>query len=95
MSLLSYYPRGPIIGKGEFTKLQNWMRQVDLDARGIQTGPFAAHSAHFAPIFIIFVVGSHFLLPQSRGPIIGKGEITPPQDWMRQMDFNAWGIQTM
>ena len=35
------------MGKVEFTQFQNWIRQVDFNARGIQTGPFAAHSAHF------------------------------------------------
>ena len=34
-------------GKGEFSQPQNWMRQGVFVAWGIQTGPFAAHSAHF------------------------------------------------
>ena len=44
---MSFYLRGPIIEKVEFTQLQNWMILMDIDALGIQTGPVAAHSAHF------------------------------------------------
>ena len=36
-------------GKGGFIQLQNWMRQGVFSAWGIQTGPFAAHWAHFVP----------------------------------------------
>ena len=43
-------------------------------------------------IFFIFILGSHFLLPQRAN--YGKGEFTQLQNWMLQMDFNAWGIQT-
>ena len=34
-------------GKMKFTHLQNWMTQMGFSAWGIQTGPFAALSAHF------------------------------------------------
>ena len=34
-------------GKGEFTQLQNWMLQMDFNAWGIQTEPFAFLGAHF------------------------------------------------
>ena len=34
-------------GEVEFTQLQDWMRQMVFDTRGIQTGPFAAYVAHF------------------------------------------------
>ena len=44
---ISYYPRGLIMEKRVFSQLQNWMRQKGLGTWGIQTGPFAAHSAHF------------------------------------------------
>ena len=33
----------------EFSQLQNWIRHRGLGAWGIQTGPFAAHWAHFVP----------------------------------------------
>ena len=36
-------------GKRGFIQLQNWMRQRGFSAWGIQTGPFAAHWAHFVP----------------------------------------------
>ena len=43
------------MGKVEFTQLKNSMTQVDFNARGIQTGPFALHSAHFVQnIFHLF-----------------------------------------
>ena len=29
--------------KGDFTQFQIWIRQVDFNAWGSQTGPFAAH----------------------------------------------------
>ena len=48
----SYYPRGPITGKdGQrgFFQPKNWMRQRAFSAWGVQTGPFAAHWAHFVP----------------------------------------------
>ena len=35
------------MGKVEFTQLQNWIRQMDFNAWGIQTGPIAAHLAPF------------------------------------------------
>ena len=38
-------------GKVVLTQLQNVMRQVDFHALGIQTGPFAVHSVHFAQKF--------------------------------------------
>ena len=31
----------------EFTQPQNWMKQMDFNAWGIQTVTFAVHSAHF------------------------------------------------
>merc|ERR1739836_54140 len=43
----SYYPRGPIMGVGRISPFPIWMRQRGLSAWGIQTGPFAALSAHF------------------------------------------------
>ena len=51
----SYCPRGPIIGKGEFSQLQNWMRQMGLGAWDIQTGPFVSSWAPFIEeIFQLF-----------------------------------------
>ena len=41
--------------KGELTQLQNWIKQIDFNALGIQTAPFAVHSAHFVlKIFQLF-----------------------------------------
>ena len=37
----SYYPRGLINGKGEFSQLPIWMRLRGFNAWGLQTGPFA------------------------------------------------------
>ena len=82
-------------GKVRFTQLNNWMTQMDFNAWGIQTGPFAVHWAHFIlKIFHLFtfILGSHFLLPQRAN--YGKLRFTQLKNWIRQMDFNAWGIQT-
>ena len=52
-------------GKVEFTQLQNLMRQMDFNAWGIQTGPFAVHLAHFVQkYFCIFQLhtGESFLI---------------------------------
>ena len=40
-------PQRANMEKWEFIQLQNWMRQRGLSAWCIQTGPFAAFSAHF------------------------------------------------
>ena len=40
-------PQRANMEKREFIQLQNWMRQRGLSAWCIQTGPFAAFSAHF------------------------------------------------
>ena len=70
-------------GKGEFTQLKNWMRQMDFNARGVQSGPFAAHLANFVHKYFhlshCHTVG-HFLLPQMANN--GKGEFTQLQNWM-------------
>ena len=51
--------------KVEFTQLQNWMEQIDINGWGIQTGPFAADSAHLIlKIFHLFhfLTGEPFLI---------------------------------
>ena len=71
------------------------MRQRVFSAWAIQTGPFAAHSAHFVPkisTFSTFILGSQFLLPQRANN--GKREFSQPQKRMRQWVFSAWNIQT-
>ena len=42
LEAISYYPRGLIMRKREFTQLQKWTEQRGFSAWGIQTGPFAA-----------------------------------------------------
>ena len=67
---------------------------MDFNALGIQTVPFAVHSAHFVlkiSQLFHFHTGEPFLFTTNNG----KGEFTQPQNWMKQMDFNAWGIQTV
>ena len=44
----TYYPRGPIMGKGEFSQLQKRVRHWVSFAWGIQIGPFAACWVTFA-----------------------------------------------
>ena len=67
--------------KVEFSQLQNWMRQMDFHAWGIQTGPFVAHSAHFVlkiSHHFHFHTGEHFLLPQRANN--GKSGIHPTSE---------------
>ena len=48
-------------------QLTIWMRQRGFSAWGIQTGPFAAHRAHFLLEhlnFFTFILEGQFLLPQ-------------------------------
>ena len=40
-------PQKTNMEKREFSQLQNWIRERGFSALGIQTGPFAALSAHF------------------------------------------------
>ena len=42
--------------------------------------------------FFTFILGGQFLLPQRASN--GKGEFFQPQNWIRQVAFRAWGIQT-
>ena len=82
-------------GKGEFTQLQNWMRHMDSSAWGIQTGPYAAHSAHFAmKIFHLFHLhtGEPILITQRANN--EKREFSQLQKRMTPRGFDAWGIQT-
>ena len=72
----SYYPRGPILGKGQFLNSKTgWDRGFSV--------PGAFKLGHLQPIqpilywifstFFTFILGGHFLLPQTpRGPILGK-----------------------
>ena len=48
-------PQRANYGKREFFQVQNWMRQRDLGAWGIQTGPFAALcTSHILKLFYLF-----------------------------------------
>ena len=64
----SYYPRGPIMGKGNFCILHNWRRQWVLSAWGINPGPFWASWPKILPkifgLLYVYTWGSLILLPQ-------------------------------
>ena len=50
------------------------MKQMDLNALGIQTGPFAVHSAHFVLMFLQllhFHAGEPILITPEHGLKIG------------------------
>ena len=91
----SYYPRGPIMGKGNSSNPKSgWDRGFSVP------GTFKLdHLQPFEPIlswkifnFFTFILGGQFLLPQWAN--IGKWEFTQLQNWMRQRVFSARGIQT-
>ena len=91
----SFYPRGPIMGKGSSSKPKSeWDRGFSVP------GTFKLDHLHpFKPllfwkisIFFTFILGGQFLLPQRANN--GKREFTQLQKWMRQRVFSAWGIQT-
>ena len=91
----SYYPRGPIMGKGNSPSSQyGWDWGVSLP------GAFKLdHLQAFKPIlfwnfsnFLTFILGSPFLLPQRANN--EKGEFSQLPIWMRLRGFSAWGIQT-
>ena len=88
-------PRGPILGKGQFTNSKT----------GWDTGfpvPGALKLDHLQPIkpllfpnfytFFTFILGGQFLL--LRRAYNWKVEFTKLQNWMRQRASTAWGIQT-
>ena len=56
--------------KGEFTQLQNRMLRIDCNASGIQTGPCAAHSAHFVlklfHLFDFYTGEPFFITPEGQ-----------------------------
>ena len=91
----SYYPRGPILGKGKSSNPKS-----DWDSGFSVLGAFKLdHLHHFKPLlfwenfnFFTFILGGQFLLPQRANN--GKREFTQLQNWMRQRGFSAWGIQT-
>ena len=91
----SYYPRGPIMRKGNSSNFQYG------PDRGVSVhGAFKLdHLQPFKPIlfpkifnFFTFILGSQFLLPQRANN--GKGKFLQLPIWMRQRGFSAWGIQT-
>ena len=64
------------------------MRQRRFSAWGIQTGPFAAHLAHFVPEdfqLFHFHTGRPILITPEQMANNGKREFFQPQNWMRQM----------
>ena len=91
----SYYPRGPIMGKGNSSNPKSgWDRGFSVP------GTFKLDHLHPSkPLllqkisnFFTFILGGQFLLPQRANN--GRGEFIQLQNWMRQWVFSAWGIQT-
>ena len=91
----SYYPRGPIMGKGKSPNFKiGWDRGFSVP------GAFKLdHLQPFQPLllwkfstFFTFILGGQFLLPQRAN--MHKREFSQLQNWMRQRDLGAWGIQT-
>ena len=91
----SYYPRGPIMRKGNSSNFQYG------PDRGVSVpGAFKLdHLQPFKPIlfrkifnFFHFILGSQFLLPQRANN--GSWENFPFPIWIRLRGFSAWGIQT-
>ena len=90
----SYYPRGPIMRKGNS---HNFQYGSD---RGVSV-PGAFKLDHLHPLepilfpkifnFFTFILGSPFLLPQRAN--YEKGKFSQLPIWIRQRGFSAWGIQ--
>ena len=90
-----YYPRGPIMGKGNSPNSRNGCH------RGFSV-PGAFKLDHLQPLkpilflkfsnFSLLLLGVQFLLPQRANN--GKGEFSQLQKWMSQRAFSAWGIPT-
>ena len=91
----SYYPRGPIMEKGNSPNSRiGWDRWILM--------PVAFKLDHLQPnqpilfwdisIFFIFILGRPFLLPQRANN--EKREFSQPKKWMIQRILSAWGIQT-
>ena len=91
----SYYPRGPIMGKGDSSNFKfEWDKGFPV--------PGAFKLDHLQPIkpllfpnfynSFTFILGGQFLLPQRANN--GKGEFSRLQNWMRQRGLSTWGIQT-
>ena len=91
----SYYPRGPIMGKGNSSNSKTeWDRGLPV--------PGAFKLKHLHPLkpilfwrfsnFFTFILGGQFLLPQRAN--IGKREFIQLQNWMRQRVSNVMCIQT-
>ena len=91
----SYYPRVPIIRKGNSSNFK-----IEWDRGFSVPGAFKLDYFHpFKPFwfrkfstFFTFILGRKLLLPQRANN--GKGEFSQLQNWMRQRVFSAWGIQT-
>ena len=89
----SYYPRGPIMGKGKcHTSRKEW------DSGFWVPWAFKLDHLHpFQPIlfwqfsnFFTFILGSPFLLPQRANN--GKREFSQLQNWMIEWIFSACSI---
>ena len=90
----SYYPRGPILGKGQFLNSKTgWDRGFPV--------PGAFKLDHLQPIkplllpnfykFFTFILVGQFLLPQMANN--GERGFSQLQKWMKQGVFSALGIQ--
>ena len=91
----SFYPRGLIVRKGRFSTSKTEWKKGDLVPGAIKLD----HLHPFKPILFwkfsiccTFILGGQFLLPQRADS--EKKEIFQFQNWMRQRDLSAWGIQT-
>ena len=91
----SYYPRGLILRKGNFSNFR-----IGQD-RGVWV-PGAFKLDYLQPVkpllfpqfsnFFTFILGGQFLLPQRANT--EKREFSQLPIWMMQRGFSAWGIQT-
>ena len=91
----SYYPRGPIMGKGNsHNPRKEWdsgfsvLSAFKLD----HLQPFKPILSRYFYTFFTFILGSPFLLPQRTN--YQKGEFCKLQIWMKQRNFSACSIQT-
>ena len=91
----SYYPRGPIMGKGNSSNpRKEWDRGFSIAGASKldQMQPFEPILIWYFSNFFTFILGSQFLLPQRANN--GKREFSKLQKRMTQWVFSARAIQT-